>query len=163
MSPHQIAQHLAEKPGAGMRRPRLSVEHEDAQDTPPPKPLAREISSGQAVEPNDQNMVEAPVPSAGAQNRSELAKSYTTAAGAGASASNEGKVQREKNCTPARSGLRKKERHLQERRHLQMRRWSPRTRRMSNRARRRYRKRRTPSLPWPRRLQGSRTLWATAR
>eukprot|EP00966_Prymnesium_polylepis_P093961 2175262-Prymnesium_polylepis.1 len=74
-----------------MRRPRPSVEHEDAQDTPPPKPLTREISSGQAVKPNNQNMVEALVPSAGAQNRSEiLAKSYATAAGA--SASNEGKV-----------------------------------------------------------------------
>eukprot|EP00966_Prymnesium_polylepis_P260805 6023928-Prymnesium_polylepis.1 len=60
-SPHQIAQHLT---GAGMRRPRLDVEHEDAQDAPPPKPLTREISSGQAVEPNDQNMVEALVSSA---------------------------------------------------------------------------------------------------
>eukprot|EP00966_Prymnesium_polylepis_P133252 3079548-Prymnesium_polylepis.1 len=88
MSPHQIAQHLT---GAGMRRPRLSIEHEDAQDAPPPKPLTREILSGQAVEPKDQNMVEALVSSTGAQNRSEiLAKSYATAAGA--SASKEGKA-----------------------------------------------------------------------
>eukprot|EP00966_Prymnesium_polylepis_P076446 1771961-Prymnesium_polylepis.1 len=63
MSPHQIAQHLTGG-GAGMRRPRLTVEHEDAQDAPPPKPLTREISAGQAVEPNDQNMVEALVSSA---------------------------------------------------------------------------------------------------
>eukprot|EP00966_Prymnesium_polylepis_P197097 4567655-Prymnesium_polylepis.1 len=91
MSAQQIEQHLAEKPGAGMRRPRLHIDHEDALDTPPPKPLTRATSSGRAVEPNDQNMDEALVPSAGAQKRFEnLAKSYAKAAGA--SASNEGKV-----------------------------------------------------------------------
>eukprot|EP00966_Prymnesium_polylepis_P120959 2795395-Prymnesium_polylepis.1 len=38
MSPQQIAQHLT---GAGMRRPRREVEDEEAQDTPPPKPVTR--------------------------------------------------------------------------------------------------------------------------
>ena len=85
MSPQQIEQHLT---GAGMRRQRNEVEDgdEEAQGAPPPKPTTRVISSGQAVEPNDLNMVEAPVSPAGAPDA--VARSYAKAAmeGAGASA-----------------------------------------------------------------------------